>query len=762
MVANIPDEVVAEFEESLESDVVIWEDAVEEHVRDYEASERKLGKQMPDLEFEITKGFGPAILEEGEPVDKAGRGVMVGWFLPPELAKELVEEDGEGASDLHLTLLYFGKDLTNEQVEQVHRRVEQFAAQHAPLQGKLDGAARFPASESSNGMDVLVRLFNVPYLEAFREKLREEIKSVGVQAYATHGYIPHCTLAYVDAGSEADLRAVPVEITIDALTVAIGGVRTAYPLNGSEVVKGNTCHVPSGPKGGQFCSVAAGYNSRIPHDNKIPLNWKEFKGISSDPVMKDRPTRPGHCQENAIALGKKGYTVVAGVTVDRQYDTDPTAKVYPNTHVWNLDRDGRIVDITYGREEAKTYRYIGQVITDKKLLSSPKAIDTWIWQQREQAGAVWQQRKQAGAVKKLRSDAVSGGGEASKSLELHGNISKVDKDRQLVFGWVTIAEEDGKPLVDLQGDVISEDEMERMAYQYVLDCREAGEMHERVGIGKLVESMVFTREKQQALGIDLGHVAWWCGFHISDPEVWKKVKDGTYKAFSIHGKGIREKIAKFNSCHVPGTGKFCSTRGSGSGGVGGGSSASVTSVGKHVKSVSGNKKEAEELVAEISSIDEKFDGALLPFLEKYPLKKLVVSDTPNRVAELRNMNNAAYNVGSGTLYMRSSAHSLAGHPALDSSSTVGGKLKGMAAQRSTLTHEVGHHVFETLDRQAKSNDYRLSVIKAFREDTRPPSPYAKTNFREYFSESFAQYALDKSALSKTARKMVEGSLARAK
>ncbi len=123
-----------------------------------------------------------------------------------------------------------------------------------------------------------------------------------------------------------------------------------------------------------------------------------------------------------------------------------------------------------------------------------------------------------------------------------GTIAKVDATKQQVFGWATIAEENGKPHQDRQGDIISPDAMEEMAYAFVQDCRVGGVMHERKGIGTLIESMCFTKEKQDKLEIDLGFVGWWVGFQVTDPQVWAKVKDGTYSAFSIHGMGIRTKI----------------------------------------------------------------------------------------------------------------------------------------------------------------------------------------------------------------------------
>ena len=64
--------------------------------------------------------------------------------------------------------------------------------------------------------------------------------------------------------------------------------------------------------------------------------------------------------------------------------------------------------------------------------------------------------------------------------------------------------------------------------------------------GKLVESCVFTAEKQKAMGIPEGTlpIGWWIGFKIEDDAAWEKVKNGTYRMFSIEGKATREPIEK--------------------------------------------------------------------------------------------------------------------------------------------------------------------------------------------------------------------------
>lgn len=121
-----------------------------------------------------------------------------------------------------------------------------------------------------------------------------------------------------------------------------------------------------------------------------------------------------------------------------------------------------------------------------------------------------------------------------------GTIEKVDEDQRLVFGWASVIEKNGEPVVDSQGDVIYPAELEKAAYDFVLFSRDAGEMHERIGVGKIVESMVFTKEKTKALGLSEGSlpVGWWVGFKV-DAEVFAKIKSGEYKAFSIGGAGKR-------------------------------------------------------------------------------------------------------------------------------------------------------------------------------------------------------------------------------
>lgn len=132
-------------------------------------------------------------------------------------------------------------------------------------------------------------------------------------------------------------------------------------------------------------------------------------------------------------------------------------------------------------------------------------------------------------------------------------IAKIDAPERNVFGFFSVVEIDGEAVVDKQDDIIEADVLEKAAYGFVLDARIAGEAHDRLGVGKLIESVVFTKEKQEAIvkslseqgieaALDLGSIGWWGGFHITDDDVWKSIENGKYTAFSIGGTATSEPV----------------------------------------------------------------------------------------------------------------------------------------------------------------------------------------------------------------------------
>jgi|SRR6185437_9495390 len=120
------------------------------------------------------------------------------------------------------------------------------------------------------------------------------------------------------------------------------------------------------------------------------------------------------------------------------------------------------------------------------------------------------------------------------------DFTKTDDELHVVYGWASVSTIGDDHLMDLQGDKIAVPDLVKAAHDYVTNSRTGGDLHEVMGIGRVVESLVFTPEVQKSLGIDLGKVGWMIGMHVTDEGVWKRVKDGELKAFSIGGSGVRQ------------------------------------------------------------------------------------------------------------------------------------------------------------------------------------------------------------------------------
>jgi 8-oxo-dGTP pyrophosphatase MutT (NUDIX family) len=126
-------------------------------------------------------------------------------------------------------------------------------------------------------------------------------------------------------------------------------------------------------------------------------------------------------------------------------------------------------------------------------------------------------------------------------------VAKVKEDEGLVSGWANVAvQPDGSLPLDWQDDTIRPETLEKAAINFMMDYRGSGEMHQGEGKGKgiVVESIVFTKEKQKAIGIPEGCVpeGWFITVKVTDPEVFAAVKAGVYRMFSIQGRAKRIKL----------------------------------------------------------------------------------------------------------------------------------------------------------------------------------------------------------------------------
>lgn len=164
----------------------------------------------------------------GTPESDVKDGVMVALFPDADTAAKLALDGGAAADDLHITVAYLGK--TDQVDAEALRTAAETVAARSPITGKIAGIGRFTGGDRG---DVLVALYDSAGLEQLRRDLDDALATAGLQRPREHGYTPHLTLGYLDAGDDSPItRIEPVELNFEEMVVAHGGERTSVPLTG--------------------------------------------------------------------------------------------------------------------------------------------------------------------------------------------------------------------------------------------------------------------------------------------------------------------------------------------------------------------------------------------------------------------------------------------------------------------------------------------------------------------------------------------------
>jgi Putative phage serine protease XkdF len=127
---------------------------------------------------------------------------------------------------------------------------------------------------------------------------------------------------------------------------------------------------------------------------------------------------------------------------------------------------------------------------------------------------------------------------AAKSIT--AAIAKVDSIQGVVYGWGNVCVDENGLVTDRQGDQWEPDELEKSVVDFMLNCRNSGEMHEGGVTGTVVASLVTTPDIVKSFfGPDVSvPVGWIIGVKV-DKATLQKVIDGQFRAFSIQGSGDR-------------------------------------------------------------------------------------------------------------------------------------------------------------------------------------------------------------------------------
>lgn len=115
-------------------------------------------------------------------------------------------------------------------------------------------------------------------------------------------------------------------------------------------------------------------------------------------------------------------------------------------------------------------------------------------------------------------------------------ILKLDEEKKIVIG--VVLEPDTE---DSQGDIMTEEEIEKTAHFFLTKSRTIGERHRKKAQAEVVESYIAPSPmilNNQA--IKKG--SWIIAVKILDDSVWEKVKNGFYNSFSVGGFGVREPL----------------------------------------------------------------------------------------------------------------------------------------------------------------------------------------------------------------------------
>ena len=126
--------------------------------------------------------------------------------------------------------------------------------------------------------------------------------------------------------------------------------------------------------------------------------------------------------------------------------------------------------------------------------------------------------------------------EANKTTSHICPIIKADDEKRLVFGVVLEPH-----TVDLQGDVLDLDTIEKAAYNYLVSSRVVGDGHSQQAKAEVVESYLAPADMELG-GQSISKGSWVMVVHVSDDELWSAVKSGDYTGFSIGGTGARKEF----------------------------------------------------------------------------------------------------------------------------------------------------------------------------------------------------------------------------
>ena len=130
----------------------------------------------------------------------------------------------------------------------------------------------------------------------------------------------------------------------------------------------------------------------------------------------------------------------------------------------------------------------------------------------------------------------------SKRAEQGFKILKIDEEQRIIFGWGSVTTYKGELVVDLQGDVIKTETLHKAINEFMKGVRVGKLNHSGEQVGQIVHSFPMSKGICEALGIQTDKEGWITGYHVTDDDLWEKVKSGEYAEFSIGGRAQKQEF----------------------------------------------------------------------------------------------------------------------------------------------------------------------------------------------------------------------------
>ena len=123
-------------------------------------------------------------------------------------------------------------------------------------------------------------------------------------------------------------------------------------------------------------------------------------------------------------------------------------------------------------------------------------------------------------------------------------VKSIPADNQ-IFGWASVSFADAVQVEDMEGDMIDLVDLEKAAYNSLVTLASGdavNDTHDSPPFGRMIESMVFSPEKIEALGLPSDfQQGWWVGLELP-PDRYQSVISGDRLMFSIEGHAIKEPV----------------------------------------------------------------------------------------------------------------------------------------------------------------------------------------------------------------------------